>query len=324
MGKIEPLDDVIRARLSERFGASVAAWLDALPAHAAALAERWAVTFALDDRGRPRVESGHTSVIFHTRRATGDPAVLKLTPEPALSREEGAALTAASTAEHAPLPRLFARDDEAGALLMEAIVPGTVGSERAHVGSAQAASEPARLAEASSLEPVARLLLGLRAVEAPAQLAPLSDRVAFVFALWERRLGASEDAQERVPVALLERGHELARSLADSHRGAPSFVHGDLHPGNVLDGGAARGLVAIDPRPCVGDPLFDAVDLALWGVADVNAAVDRITAIAARTGDDPQRLRAWCGALAALVAASLAMAPGASERRLALLLALAA
>src|SRR5205807_4200451 len=43
------------------------------------------------------------------------------------------------------------------------------------------------------------------------------------------------------------------------------LLHGDLHPGNVLDGGPVRGLVAIDPMVCVGDPCFDAVDFALAG-----------------------------------------------------------
>jgi streptomycin 6-kinase len=31
-----------------------------------------------------------------------------------------------------------------------------------------------------------------------------------------------------------------------------------LTPSSILDGGAERGLVAIDPAPCLGDPAFDA------------------------------------------------------------------
>src|SRR5260370_961646 len=42
------------------------------------------------------------------------------------------------------------------------------------------------------------------------------------------------------------------------------MLHGDLTPGNILDGGARRGLVAIDPAPCLADAAFDAVDLILW------------------------------------------------------------
>jgi hypothetical protein len=37
------------------------------------------------------------------------------------------------------------------------------------------------------------------------------------------------------------------------------LLHGDLHLGNALDGGPSRGLIAIDPKACVGDPCFDAV-----------------------------------------------------------------
>jgi streptomycin 6-kinase len=44
-------------------------------------------------------------------------------------------------------------------------------------------------------------------------------------------------------------------------------LHGDLTPSNILDGGAERGLVAMDPAPCLGDAAFDAVDLILWCVA---------------------------------------------------------
>lgn len=39
----------------------------------------------------------------------------------------------------------------------------------------------------------------------------------------------------------------------------PVLLHGDLHMGNVLDGGRSRGWVAIDPKACVGDRCFDAV-----------------------------------------------------------------
>lgn len=38
------------------------------------------------------------------------------------------------------------------------------------------------------------------------------------------------------------------------------LLHGDLHPGNVLDGGAERGLMATGPKACVGDPVDSADD----------------------------------------------------------------
>jgi streptomycin 6-kinase len=105
-----------------------------------------------------------------------------------------------------------------------------------------------------------------------------------------------------VPATLLDRGHALARELAADPGAARVLLHGDLHPGNVLDGGAGRGLVAIDPRACVGDPLFDAVDWVLWRAEPSD--LDRRLAVLASGAEE--RLRAWCAAFAAMIAASRA------------------
>ncbi|MCW2951902.1 MAG: aminoglycoside resistance protein [Conexibacter sp.] len=103
------------------------------------------------------------------------------------------------------------------------------------------------------------------------------------------------------------------------------LLHGDLHPGNVLDGGPTRGLVAIDPRPCTGDPAFDAVDWILWRADGRDAIERRIAALAPAAGVEADRLRAWCAALATIVAVALARQPRApaTDARLATLLALA-
>ena len=77
--------------------------------------------------------------------------------------------------------------------------------------------------------------------------------------------------------------------------GPVRLVHGNLHPGNVLRGGPGRGVVAIDPRPCLGDPAFDAVD---WVLAsgDAEAAVrNRIDRLAGYLDEvDADRVWAWC------------------------------
>jgi streptomycin 6-kinase len=73
-------------------------------------------------------------------------------------------------------------------------------------------------------------------------------------------------------------------------------LHGDLHLGNVLE--SARGLVAIDPRGCAGDPAFDAVDFALWDAADRRGVEARIAELAIHG----ERLLSWCAALAPLIA----------------------
>lgn len=281
-----PHDPAMRGRLVTRFGPSVAPWLDALPAQAAALAARWQVVL-----GAPlHVDGGSTSVVVRGVSPDGAAVVLKLTPEPALARAEGDVLAAGGAA----FPRLLGRDDDAGALLMEAIVPGASLGDR---------HEPPDAAAVGSL------LRRLRAVPAGDGLPPLHERVAWCFDLFERR---NVDASDR---AALRHGRAAALRLAADWASAPSFVHGDLHAGNVLDGGAARGLVAIDPRPCAGDPGFDAADLVLWGVASVGEAERQVAAVAAATGYDAERLRAWCAALAAMAAVSLAARPGDAPRR---------
>ena len=62
------------------------------------------------------------------------------------------------------------------------------------------------------------------------------------------------------------------------------LLHGDLTPVNILDGGAERGLVAIDPAPRLGDPAFDAVDLVLWPAASVDTIVERAEQLAPAIG----------------------------------------
>jgi streptomycin 6-kinase len=84
------------------------------------------------------------------------------------------------------------------------------------------------------------------------------------------------------------------------------LLHGDLHPGNVLDGGAGRGLVAIDPRPCVGDPAFDAVDW-VFHRADPDEWAPRARALATAIGCDADRLWRWCVVLAPMIAGGAAV-----------------
>ena len=88
------------------------------------------------------------------------------------------------------------------------------------------------------------------------------------------------------------------------------LLHGDLTPSNILDGGHERGLVAIDPAPCVGDAGFDAIDLILWQADDLETIEARILQVAAATGCDGDRLLAWCAAFAAMNALDLAIEGG--------------
>ena len=118
----------------------------------------------------------------------------------------------------------------------------------------------------------------------------LADRVECIFEHWiERHARRGEAVTRAVPVDRLRRGHALARALV-ADGGVPVLLHGDLHPGNVLDGGAARGLVAIDPRPCVGEAAFDAVDWVFWGMREPSGWRARSRELAPAPGVDPERV----------------------------------
>ncbi|MFK8846061.1 aminoglycoside phosphotransferase family protein [Streptomyces sp. Ac-502] len=269
----------VRDRLVVRFGEKVRAWCESLPGLVGALTARWRLDLV-------EADGGGTSRVFRCRRRdTGTSAWLKLTPEPAIAREEAEALSAwAGTPSVVPL---LAHDLPAGALLLEDVKPGV----------------PVRQLN-WRLPEVAALLRDLRAPaptpEKPSVVQPLAHRVDFLFHLTGRRLAASGVSGPLDPV-VLGRARAAALDLATS--GPRALVHGDLHPGNVLSGPGAR-MVAIDPRPAWGDPDFDAADWVLGGVTTLAALEERAEALAASVpGQSPDRVLGWCRALAALNAA---------------------
>jgi streptomycin 6-kinase len=290
-----------RGRLLARFGARVEPWWERLPGAIAELAARWELVVG-DAVGR-----GNTSLVVRCRRADGRPAVLKLTPDAELGAAEASALRCWESSGRVPL--VWGCDAALGALLLEAIPSETPLSE---------------LGRAVALDEVADLIGGLHrsgAAVAADGWATLAARVEFIFEHWVERHGRRGEVVTRaVPVDRLRRGQELARELA-ADAGEPVLLHGDLHPGNVLDGGTVRGLVAIDPRPCVGDAAVDAVDWVFWAVDDPGAWEPRSRELAVALGLDHERLWAWCAAFAAMLAAAEA-ARGASAEQVAALLAL--
>lgn len=297
-----PTLDATRDRLLVRFGARVTPWWDQLPEVLAELAERWELVVG-DAVGR-----GNTSLVVRCRRADGRTAVLKLTPDPELGSAEASALQGWESSGRVPL--VWGYDPPSGALLLEAIPNETPLSE---------------LGTAVELAEVANLINGLHRCAAPGAadgVVSLAERVEFIFEYWiERHARRGEAVTHAVPVDRLRRGHELARALV-ADAGVVVLLHGDLHPGNVLHGGAARGLVAIDPRPCVGDAAVDAVDWVFWAVDDPRGWEPRSRDLALALGADHERLWAWCAAFAAMLAASEA-GRGASAERVAALLAIA-
>ncbi|MEV6714403.1 fructosamine kinase family protein [Lentzea sp. NPDC051208] len=165
-------------------------------------------------------------------------AVLKLTPDHDIAVHEARALTAWA---HTPaMVDLLDADLTRGALLLQPIRPGTPATDPAKVVP--------HLHEAK-----------------PAGFPPLTARVDFLFETVLTRRTGTYYATE----------HHRARKLAGDNV-KPVLLHGDMHPGNVLQG--PDGPVAIDPRACIGDPAIDWLDF-VHGGHDLHGAdvdLDRV------------------------------------------------
>jgi streptomycin 6-kinase len=174
------------------------------------------------------------------------------------------------------------------------------------------------------VETAADLLTSLQASGVPDQsYPPLARRVAHLFASGTKPYERHPELLELIPLALYERGRELATRLAASVP-PTALLHGDLTPSNILDGGPQRGLVAIDPAPCLGDDLaYDAIDLLLWQADDVEVIASRAERLAPAIDVDAGRLLDWCTAFAGMTALELAEAPDTSAQRIEAAMALA-
>jgi streptomycin 6-kinase len=238
------------------------------------------------------IPRGSMSVVIRCRMTSGRPAVLKVSPDRTRVADEGTALERWTTIH---TPSVLAVDERAGALLIEAIEPGTP--------LADSATYP-------NMEIVAELLRSLHTTGVPDQsYPPLSDRVAYLFDSGTRPYKRRPELVDVVPPELYERGRQLANRLV-ARVSPTALLHGDLTPNNILDGGNQRGLVAIDPAPCLGDDLaFEAIDLLLWQADNLDMIAARAEQLAPAIGADACRLLDWCTAFAAMVALELAEAP---------------
>ncbi|MEV8566870.1 aminoglycoside phosphotransferase family protein [Streptomyces sp. NPDC051322] len=255
-------------RLTARFGPEVAVWYRSLPALVDCLARRW-------DLDVGEAGGGGTSCVYRCVRE-GRTVWLKLTPDPVIATEEAEALRAWAGSD--AVVGLLDQDLSVGALLLAGVEPG------------------ARVKESGwRLREVGALLAELRTApyrSAP-DLRPLADRITFLYDMAARRGGRDPEA--------LDRGRRAALEMARSGP-ARGLVHGDLHPANVLLGPGGR-LVAIDPRPTLGDPDYDAVDWVLEGVTDEGELIARSAELAALVpGMSAERVLGWCRATAPLTA----------------------
>src|SRR5712691_2008512 len=151
-------DEGARQRLGARFGSAVDPWFNELPTLLSDLASRWQL-----ELGSP-IPRGTVSVVILCRTLAGQPAVLKVSPDRARLAREAAAL-ARWTTRHTP--SVLAVDEKAGALLIDAVEPGTL--------IVESVTYP-------SLESVADLLMSLHGDGVPdPSFPPLRQRVADLF-----------------------------------------------------------------------------------------------------------------------------------------------
>jgi streptomycin 6-kinase len=275
------LDESVRRRLRVRFGDEIEPWLDEAPTVLGTLAERWGLEFGA------LIPHGSMSVIVRCDTTDGRSAVLKITPDRDRLGREAAALKSWATPH---VPSVYEVDLAAGALLTEAIEPGTMLRDTSGY---------------ASIESIAELMSSLHTRGTPAaEFPPLSQFIAYIFDSTARLRRLHPELVELVPEDLYERGRRFAARLA-AEPSSTVLLHGDLTPVNVLDGGD-RGLVAIDPACCLGDPAYDAVDLLVWRAPDIATIEARAAVLAPSIGVDEARLLDWCVAFAGMFALDLA------------------
>ena len=297
--RIPELDAELRRRLGRRFGTAIESWLDELPPVLADLAARWQIDF------ESFIQAGSISVVIRCRTAAGRSAVLKVSPERRRVLDEAAALARWTTVH---VPAVLAVDESLGALLIEAIEPGT--------SLAESRAYP-------RLESLVALITSLHADGLPdPSYRPVAERIAYLYESGRKNYQRRPDLAALISPKLYERGRQLAMRLAEDTPAAV-LLHGDLTPVNILDGGDERGLVAIDPAPCLGDPAFDAIDLVLWQAEEVKTITARAEQLAPAIGAEARRLSRWCAAFAAMNALEIAEASDNSHARVEPLVALA-
>jgi streptomycin 6-kinase len=213
--------------------------------------------------------------------------VLKISPDRARIADETAALRAWHTVH---VPRVFGSDETLGALLIEAVEPGTpLDADPDH----------------ASVETVSELVSALHLGTPNPSFPPVASRINALFrsseALYRRDPGLTVVISKELYV----RGRSLAERLARvEHRDV--LLHGDLTPSNILTGGEERGLVAIDPAPCIGDAAFDVVDLVLSRADSVETIERRAERLAVVMDVDASLIFSWCVAFAGMNALELA------------------
>jgi streptomycin 6-kinase len=275
LGKSEIVVPAELAELHEKYsGEDGRLWIAGLPAMAVASMDRWELV------GDGQLASGAVALIIPVARRDGSKAVLKLQPVDDETGGEPAALQAWAGRGAV---RLLEHDPDSGAMLLERLD-----------ASRDLSTMQDDLAAA---EIIARLLVQLNSVPAPAGLRQLRDVAAATLAGGPEAIRRVEDPGERrLLINCVDRLQELITDRIENR-----LLHWDLHYFNTLstlDG--AGEWKAIDPKPLSGDSGFELLP-ALWNRWDdlvktgdvTQALLRRFDVMTEILGLDRSRAAAW-------------------------------
>ncbi|MCS5709848.1 aminoglycoside phosphotransferase family protein [Candidatus Berkiella aquae] len=224
-------------------------------------------------------------VLSAHKKDYAQPVVLKLgVPNPELSRE----ISALRQYHGKGAPLLIEHDAKQGALLMDAVVPGTT------------LKSYFPLHEAATLPIVAKVIQQLHLVKMP-------DSTDFVtIQQWHRSLMLAK-ASTFIPEDILAQAQQLSEQLIATQT-KTVLLHGDLHHDNILVGKNNTWL-AIDPKGIIGDPTYEVGAFIrnpipqLLQQSDAKAIMrQRIAGLASILKFDPDRVIQWAFVQAVLAA----------------------
>lgn len=232
---------------------------------------------------------GYAGTVLAVTRSDGSPAVLKIGfPHPE-GIPEAVALEAYPPGT---APLVLRQDPWTWSMLLERIDPGT------QLGRAGLATDAALHAGAGLLARIGR-------ATPAAGIPELRDVVRGYSAAARARWTAHREHLDTLGASdLVSSALEDLAGLADEVDGDGVMLHGDFNPGNILCSPA--GVIAIDPKPMVGDPAFDLWPLvsqlgAPFARADPPSALaGQLELAAAAAGCDPRRAARWASARTAL------------------------
>jgi streptomycin 6-kinase len=273
------ISDEHRASVIAMRGDQGAAWLATLPDVLQLVAARWQLRLG------PTAGRLWFNYVAHAELADGTPAVLKLClpDEPEFSTEAASL----QRFDGHGCARLLKLDAERGALLLEALQPGTP--------LLTVAAEVTRLEVSCDVMP--RLWR-------PVEEAHPFPTVAYWASGIQRLLRDHfEGTTGPLPEALVARAESVFAELLASEQ-EQVLLHGDLHWANILAAQRSPWL-AIDPKGIVGERAFEAAILLHTDLPAENVALAirlRRDMLCERLGFDRQRLQAWSFARAVLSA----------------------